>query len=204
MTKDDKINIKIEVLKDRNSGKLSILAHFNLNAPNVKKDKEDFIWIPTFEEKNLINDSFQLIPIDSSLNQIKTLTQNIEDTKKIIHPFQTATEYKQKIYENNSEINKEQSIFNIIKKEIKNENIVRDNSSYYENINQKSIEKKPRYLEINDKFEVEKKIVDNDSYIIEKALQKNVIKDNSILEEDEQTIIDRILNQKKKEKWSKR
>ena len=41
MTKDDKINIKLEVCRDKTSGKLLIIAHFDENAPNVSKDKKD-------------------------------------------------------------------------------------------------------------------------------------------------------------------
>ena len=204
MNKDDKINIKLEVFKDRNSGKLSILAHFDQNAPNIKKDSEGFIWIPTIEEKDLINEAFQLMPLDISFNQTKTSTHTIEDTKKIFQPPQTATKYKQEIYENNSDINKEQNIFEITKKEIKTEHIISDSPPSYENINQRPFEKKHKDQELNDKYAEEKIIVEADSDAIEKALQKHGDKDDSIVEVDEQTIIDRVLSQKKKGKWSKR
>ena len=53
MTKDNKINIKLEVCKDKTSGKLSITAHFNSSAPNVIQNKDGFFWMPTIEEKDL-------------------------------------------------------------------------------------------------------------------------------------------------------
>ena len=47
MVRDDEINIKIEVCRDKTSGKLSIMARFNENAPNIFQDKGDYFWIPT-------------------------------------------------------------------------------------------------------------------------------------------------------------
>lgn len=65
MTKDDNINIKLEVCRDKTSGKLSIMAHFNSNASNVFKEKDGYFWVPTTEEKDLINEAFELMPIDA-------------------------------------------------------------------------------------------------------------------------------------------
>ena len=60
MIKDDNINIKLEVFKDKFSGKISIIAHFNNTAPNIYKDNDEYIWFPTIDEKNLILEAFEL------------------------------------------------------------------------------------------------------------------------------------------------
>jgi hypothetical protein len=62
MTKDDKINLKLEVYKDKNSGKLSLMAHFDKTAPNIYKDKENFYWEPTLEEKEFLFEAFKIMP----------------------------------------------------------------------------------------------------------------------------------------------
>ena len=67
MSKVNNINIKLEVFKDNSSGKLSIMAHFDSNAPNVFEEKDGIFWMPTVEENELLNDAFQFIGI--TLNQ---------------------------------------------------------------------------------------------------------------------------------------
>ena len=61
-------------------------------------------------------------------------------------------------------------------------------------------------IETKSKKEKEEKLLkEADNEAIEKALKKHVNngKDDSMKEEDEQTIIDRVLSQKKNIKWSK-
>lgn len=55
------------------------------------------------------------------------------------------------------------------------------------------------------KMEDEKIIVEADSDAIEAALKRHIHdEDSSFVEADEQTIIDKVLSQKKKGKWSKK
>lgn len=204
LIKDDKINIKLELFKDRFSNKFSILTHFNQNAPNIQKDDEGFIWVPTIEERDLINDAFKLLSLDDYFNKIKTSPQTIEDTEKLIQPSQTESKNKQEISENNSSIKKEKATYNIRKNEIKTENDSRNESSYFESINKSPFEKKNKNQEINDKNIEENKFFEIDENSIEKELSTKGNKHDTKLDDEEQTIVDRVLNQKKKEKWSKR
>jgi len=62
MVKDPNIYLKLEVTRDKISGDLNIIAHFDLNAPNVFLDEKGYFWLPTEEEKDLLGDSFELMP----------------------------------------------------------------------------------------------------------------------------------------------
>ena len=71
MSKEDKINIKLEVCRDKTSGKLSIMARFNNSAPNIFKNKYGYIWMPTAEETDFLNEAFQMLPFNSQSLPIK-------------------------------------------------------------------------------------------------------------------------------------
>jgi hypothetical protein len=58
MTNNDNISIKLELNKDKTTGKLAITARFNSNAKNVKIENGNYFWMPTIEEKDLINEAF--------------------------------------------------------------------------------------------------------------------------------------------------
>jgi hypothetical protein len=53
MAKENNVNIELEVCRDANSGKLTIMAHFDMKASNVFIDGNECIWMPTIEEKDL-------------------------------------------------------------------------------------------------------------------------------------------------------
>jgi len=59
--KDENIHIKIELLKDKNSGEISLGVQFDENAPNFNKENNVCVWTPTSEEKNILNEAFDLI-----------------------------------------------------------------------------------------------------------------------------------------------
>ena len=203
MAKNDNINIKLEVCKDKNSGKLSIRAHFDSNAPNFAMDKEGYFWIPTFEEKEFINEAFQLIPMDTSGSN-KEKMQRIEenlDTKPATH-FPKV------------EKQKETSIFTKSDFETKDEHLEKNVFEKREDIQNKRYEteeeeeeeeeEEPSYYEKEDRKKEERLIVEADDDAIEAAIKRRIEDDKSFVEVDEQTIIDRVLSQKKKGKWSKK
>ena len=71
MAEEDKIHIKLEICRNKDSDELAIMTHFDPNAPNFFKDKEGYLWMPTVEEKDFINEAFELMPI----NKIKTSSE---------------------------------------------------------------------------------------------------------------------------------
>ena len=65
-------------------------------------------------------------------------------------------------------------------------------------------EEEPSYYEKEDRKKEERLIVEADDDAIEAAIKRRIEDDKSFVEVDEQTIIDRVLSQKKKGKWSKK
>ena len=65
MSKYNKIYVKIQVEKDRDSGDLNLKAYFDPEAPNFFCDKNEISWVPTHEEIEFINEAFELVPTSS-------------------------------------------------------------------------------------------------------------------------------------------
>ncbi len=219
--KDDKINIKIEVCRDKTSNKLSIKAHFNGNAPNIFKENGEYYWIPTQEEKKLLNEAFELLQsnapnINANINTPKHHEINnikVEPVMEPKIPEQKSEEVsplekidKSPIFGLNDN-DKENNIYE------KNKELPRDfiPTKNEETINLEEFknpkeQKKPEIDEFEpNKSEIDKAlIVEADSEAIHAAINKYSGKDESIVEADEQTIIDRVISQKKKGKWSQR
>lgn len=210
MTTNNKIGIKLEIYKDKNSGQLSIITHFNANSPNVIIDKNEYVWFPTPEEKELINESFNLVP-STKLNTTSTQSSYHETLDKSAYepdikgentpPMTKQTEDfdQEKDDLSEEEQSKEPVVFEVTGKEtIEKETVTSDKEP--DNIKQdesKNDEEKP---------EEKKIIVEADEDAIKAAIEKHANKDEdneSMVEADEQTIIDRVLKQKKKGKWSK-
>ncbi len=61
MEKNENIFIKLEIGRDANTGALNILTRFNPDAPNFKKDGNGFSWSPTQEEKEFLNQAFDML-----------------------------------------------------------------------------------------------------------------------------------------------
>lgn len=61
MADPNKINIKLELSRDKDTGKFSIIVHFDSKASNFSVDKNNYTWIPTTGEKDLINEAFRLV-----------------------------------------------------------------------------------------------------------------------------------------------
>lgn len=61
MEKNENIHIKLEIERDPNTGQLNIMTRFDLNAPNFVKDENGFSWSPTKEEREFLNEAFEMI-----------------------------------------------------------------------------------------------------------------------------------------------
>jgi len=204
MTKDNKINIKLEVCRDKNSGKLMLMAHFNSNAPNVFIDKDSYAWMPTIEEHNLINDAFEFLPTTSSPEKTeeKPIPEPVME-EPITTPQETSKEEEKQDELPPLEKTEEPAVFEITEEETKPEEINEDTPKMED-----EPDKPPKEEKSDDekKEEDEGIIVEADQDAIERALKKHSDndKDDSIVEVDEQMIIDKVLSQKKKGKWAKK
>jgi hypothetical protein len=61
MNKNENIHIKLEISRDPNTGGLNLMTRFDQNAPNFIKDENGFSWSPTKEEREFLNEAFELI-----------------------------------------------------------------------------------------------------------------------------------------------
>ena len=222
MTKDDKINIKLEVCRDKTSGKLAIMAHFDANAPNIVKDKDGYHWMPTQEETDLINEAFELMPMDATNITPKKTTESPE-VKKEVTPgsepitkddIQLEPEIKSTVDEQKHEDlppmekSDDSAVFKVTKKYIKTDDLDKDIDKKLEDINAKINKPVIEDTKIDgldtEKIDDKGIIVEADADAIEEALKKHTGDDKDIIAADEQTIVDRVLSQKKKGKWNKR
>lgn len=208
MSKDNKINIRLEVFKDRNSGKLSISAHFNHNAPNIYRDKDGYIWMPTEEEKDLINEAFDLISIGPVVPSPKDTFEELGEDKKV-KPKKEETKTEREKPMDVPPLNKEPVVFKATANDIRTDEFVKDADLPDKDIQDKPHEQERREQPKFDEKETEKEedegfIVEADEDAINAALKKHVGKDKSFVEADEQTIIEKVLSQKKKGKWSRK
>ena len=61
MNKNENIHIKLEISRDPNTGALNLMTRFDPNAPNFIQDEEGFSWSPTREEREFLNEAFDLV-----------------------------------------------------------------------------------------------------------------------------------------------
>jgi len=221
MTKDDKVNIKLEVYKDKTSGKLSIMAHFDSKAKNISINNNNYSWWPTIEEKNLIDEAYNLFPDNFTTNykstekttdatEIKTIEDNTIEEKITDQQSYVTDELKtdlntEKKIEELPPIEKaeEPTVFEVTENEFKKDDITKETEE--ENLDPNVQVKEPIDEETDKKQKEEDVLIEADEKAIEAALKKHNKNDDdeSIVEADEQTIIDKVLSQKKKGKWSK-
>lgn len=228
MTKADKIHIKIELCKDINLNKLEINTLFDAKSPNFSKDDKGFFWMPTVEERDFINEAYELVPTDKPITPSETITETPEKKDYIKSDAEETTVNKEQTLE--PEIKIEQSIpvsspESEVKKPVIEEIKSSEMPSSFEKKNDSEgkpadaspIEKrqKEEIFEIpdeesetakgeNNTSEENEVLVEVDQAAISAALRKKEERDKSMVEADEDTIVERVLNQKKKGKWSKR
>jgi len=221
MSKDDKINLKLEVFKDKNSGKLTLMAHFDKSAPNIYKDKENILWLPTDGEKEFLFEAFELLPEGPASPTLKNTNSKTET------PVDTDDTNEQEPAEVIEELTEEQSSTkditpneDITDERVEKQTVSSASSSEKETDDTTSTDTKDTQPDIDDamleeidndevnNLENEKDkamIVEADADAIDEAIKKHTKSDDeSIVEADEQTIIDKVLSQKKKGRWSRK
>jgi len=192
MAKDDKIHIKLEICRDEGSNKLTIMTHFDTNAPNFFKDDNGYFWMPTMEEKNLLNEAFELMPASSMMPP---------PTKSAPKP----PEKQETPPPTNEEIKPEEPPLPDKKEEAPPTNMPPLEETSKSDVFEVTEEESETESPPTDIKEEEKGfLVEADDEAIQAAIKKHgpAEDDKSIVEADEQTIIEKVLSQKKKGKWS--
>ncbi len=227
MSKDDNVYVKLELNKNKNSGKIDIVARFNNKAPNITVENNEYFWMPTIEEKNFLNEAFNLFPNSS----VKKSSHSAFDSKDSI-PMKKETSEEEPKLEKKESMDIKEPVKKEIYSETKTEDIekekpiekkepsvfkvteenkeIKDEPDQSKSLDRKESDTDLPKEETGDektKNEDDALIVKADSQAIENALEKHKKKndddDDTIVEADEKTIIDRVLKQKKKGKWKK-
>ena len=191
MAKDDKIYMKLEICRDEASNKLMIMTHFDTNTPNFFKDDDGYFWMPTMEEKNFLNEVFELMPASSMTPSPVNLTPKPPEKQATSPPAKTEVKPEEPPLDKKEEVQPtdlptlektgESDVFKVTEEEPKTESPPTDI-----------------------KEEEKGFLVEADDEAIQAAIKKHgpAKDDESIVEADEQTIIEKVLSQKKKGKWS--
>jgi len=191
MAKDDKIHIKLEICRDEASNKLMIMTHFDTSAPNFFKDDDGYFWMPTMEEKNLLNEVFEFMPASSITPSSVKSTLEPPEKQAIFPPAKTEVKPEEPPLDKKEEV--QPTDLPTLEKT--------SESDAFEATEEEPKTESPT----TEKKEEEKGIlVEADDSTIEAAIKKHGLTDDdkSIVEADEQTIIEKVLSQKKKGKWS--
>jgi hypothetical protein len=76
MTDNSNIAIKLELCKDKFTNNLSIVTHFDPNAPNFYNENGKFFWVPTPDEVAFLKEATDLLdswrrrqPIEQPMNR---------------------------------------------------------------------------------------------------------------------------------------
>jgi hypothetical protein len=174
MGEENGIYIKLELYKSKNSDEFTIKIHFDQNAPNLFRDGENYSWMPTTEEMNIMNKASDLIA-----------------TNKIERPYEK-TNYAPPVNNTSPEppVNHEgQNTFDTPPMETSEKTTCREgtNNGYENNYSNNDIRQDENKISVSK----------SDRQAIEAALEKHRENNNFLSESDEQKIIERILNQKK-------
>ncbi len=216
MAKEDNIHIRIELCKDEITGKFNLMTYFDPSAPNFCKDEEGYIWYPTTEERAFLNEAFEFIPNKNQIpsNPLEKREENFVAPRPVETKPQVNVEYRQpeiKPQERREAIPEPQAP--VVKEHKKpwEKYSPFEKKDWKKSSNLPPLEKPQReaVFEVTEEEskprdidEVEEGIIAKaDDAAIERALEKD--DDKTIKEVDEQTIIEKVLSQKKKGKWSK-
>jgi len=62
MNKNENIHIKLEISKDPTTGSLTLMTRFDPKAPNFSEEGNCLRWNPTVEEREFLNEAFDMLP----------------------------------------------------------------------------------------------------------------------------------------------
>jgi len=127
MADNNKVNIKLEIYRNKTNGKLSLLVRFDTKANNIVVEKDNYSWLPTTEEIELINEAFEIF--SNKKTPISTFSPEKIIEKHLEKPSNESSDKKENIAKNKDAVEDEEdvletgdeSIEEAIKKHIKDE-----------------------------------------------------------------------------------
>jgi hypothetical protein len=81
MGETENVFIKLQIEKDYNSGDLMLVLNFDKNAPNFSTDTDTIRWAPTFEEMDLVMETYKIT------SKKKNRVERCDEEVKNIIPF---------------------------------------------------------------------------------------------------------------------
>lgn len=120
---------KIELVKDKNSGNITLTAHLNPQAPNVLTEEHTISWTPTFEEQKFLIEAISLVNKQQQQPLVTFSKKNIQPAYKEHPPTPESIESINQTIDNLPMASKHsnqlsattETIENIIKQNIKEE-----------------------------------------------------------------------------------
>ena len=174
MGEENGVYIKLELCKSANFDKFAVRIHFDQNAPNFFINGENYSWMPTKEEVNIMAEASCLV----AANKIEKSYEKTNYTPPVAN---TSPE---------SQVNNEgQNTFDTPPLETSEKTTCHEeiNNGYENNYSNTEIRHDENKISVSE----------SDRQAIEAALEKHRENNNFLSESDEQKIIERILNQKK-------
>ena len=199
MDKNENVFITLQIEKNRSSGDLMLVLSFDKNAPNFSMDGDTIRWAPTFEELDLVMETYEIT--SKKKNRVERCDEEVRNTV----PYPHSDEQKEV---SSSDEPSEQKIATFEPLE--------ENVDVKESLSDPVLDKKddgegrvfaqvdedasdPVLDKKGDEGEV---FVQVDERTIEAALEKKRVGvgEALILDKDDKSIIDRMLKKKEKDK----
>jgi hypothetical protein len=198
MYKNENVFMELQIGRDHSSGDLMLILNFNKNAPNFSIDKDMIRWSPTFEELDLVMETYELT--SKKKNRVERCDEVVKNTNPFPHsddkievsPSDNPSEQKIAVYEP-----------------------LEGNISFKENHSESFLDKKDdeekTSAQVDEKTSgsvLDKKDNEEDIFIqvdedtIDEAIKKKSVDvgEALILDKDDKSIIDRMLKKRGKTK----
>ena len=78
MDKNENVFIKLQIEKDHSSGDLMLILNFDKNAPNFLMDKDTIRWSPTSEELDLVLETYEIT--SKKKNRVERYDEEVRNT----------------------------------------------------------------------------------------------------------------------------
>ncbi len=83
MDEKENVFIKLQIEKDYNSGDLMLVLNFDENAPNFSMDADTIRWTPTFEELDLVMETYKIT--SKKKNRVERCDEEVKNTIPFLH-----------------------------------------------------------------------------------------------------------------------
>ena len=198
MDEKENVFIKLQIEKDYSSGDLMLVLNFDKNAPNFSIDADTIRWAPTFEEMDLVMETYEIT--SKKKNRVERCDEEVRNTIPYPH-----SDDKTEVSLSDEPSERKVATFEPLEgdigfKESPSESVL-DKKDDEEEISAQ-VDEKTSDLALDKKDDKEEIFVQVDEKTIDEALKKKSVGvgEALILDEDDKSIIDRMLKKRGKTK----